>query len=106
MRDEGVWKALADGTRRHLLDLLKAEPRTTGDLCEACAPLDRCTVMKHLEVLVGAGLVVAQKQGRQRINHINPAPLHSIVERWVSGHTALLAEAAFRLKRISEDQKS
>lgn len=105
MRDEAVWRALADGTRRQLLDLLKTEPRTTGDLCDACAPLDRCTVMKHLEILVSAGLVVPQKQGRQRINHINAAPLHSIVERWVSGHTALLAESAFRLKRFVEDQE-
>jgi DNA-binding transcriptional ArsR family regulator len=104
MRDEAVWKALADGTRRHLLDLLKGEPRTTGALCDACPALDRCTVMKHLDVLVAAGLVVSQKQGRNRVNHINPAPLHSIVERWVTGHTALLADSAFRLKRLVEDQ--
>lgn len=105
MRDDQVWKALADDTRRRLLDLLKDEPRTTGDLCVACAPLDRCTVMKHLDVLVDAGLVVAQKQGRSRINYLNPAPLHAIVERWVTGHTARLADAAFRLKRLAEDQK-
>lgn len=105
MREEQIWKALADGTRRHLLDLLKAEPMTTGALCEANPKLDRCTIMKHLEVLTAAGLVSAQKQGRTRVNHINPAPLHSIVERWVSGHTALLADSAFRLKRLVEDQE-
>lgn len=105
MRDEAVWKALADSTRRELLDLLKHQPRTTGALCEACPTLDRCTVMKHLEVLVNAGLVTAQKQGRTRVNHLNPAPLHMIVERWVSGHTALLADSAFRLKRLVENQE-
>jgi len=104
MQEEAIWKALADQTRRRLLDELKHEPRTTGDLCNAFPDLDRCTVMKHLEVLVAAGLVLAQKQGRNRVNHLNPAPLHAIVERWVSGHTALLANAAFRLKALSESQ--
>jgi len=102
VRDE-VWKALADPRRRELLDCLKDNPLTTGDLCDAIPDLDRCTVMKHLEVLVRAGLVVVERRGRTRLNYLNPAPLHEIVERWVSGHTAQMAQAGRRLKALSEN---
>ena len=94
---------MADPTRRELLDQIKGEPRTTGELVERMARLDRCTVMKHLEILVKANLVVVERRGVHRYNHINPAPLHEIVERWVSGHTARMANAAFRLQRIAEE---
>lgn len=100
---EEVWKALADPTRRQILDLLKAEPRSTGELCDACANLDRCTVMKHLELLVRSRLVTVERRGRTRINHLNPLPLHQIVEKWVSGHTAQLAMTAQRIKTLSEE---
>ncbi|MBX3114079.1 MAG: helix-turn-helix transcriptional regulator [Fimbriimonadaceae bacterium] len=102
MHDE-VWRALADPTRRHLLDLLKAEPRSTGALCEACPKLDRCTVMKHLEILVQSHLVTVERRGRSRINHLNPLPLHQIVEKWISGHTAQLALTAQKIKILSEE---
>lgn len=99
---EDVWKALADPTRRTILDRLKEEPQTTGQLCEAFPALDRCTVMKHLEVLVQAHLVVSVRRGRQRFNFLNPPPLQEIVERWVKGHTARVASAALRLKERVE----
>gem|GEM_PF-4120845 len=63
-------------------------PKTTGDLCSNVAGLDRCTVMKYLDVLVNAGLVVVERRGRSRYNYLNPAPLHAVVERWLTGHTA------------------
>lgn len=99
---EDVWKALADPTRRAILDRLKEDPRTTGALCEAFPALDRCTVMKHLEVLVQAHLVVSERRGRQRFNHLNPAPLQEIVERWVKGHTSRVASAALRFRERVE----
>jgi DNA-binding transcriptional ArsR family regulator len=101
-----VWKALADPTRRAILDALKKEPRATGELCSAFPTLDRCTVMKHLEVLAETGLVVSERQGRQRLNYLNPAPLQEIVERWVSGHTAVMASAALKLKRLVEEKNA
>ncbi len=104
MHDE-VWKALSDSSRRGILDELKIEPKTTRELCAAFPKLDRCTVMKHLGVLVNAGLVISERRGRERYNHINSATLHSIVERWVSGHTARLAESAFRLKNLAESMQ-
>lgn len=99
---EDVWKALADPTRRALLDELRDQARTTGELCAAFPALDRCTVMKHLETLTRAGLVLPRKQGRTRLNYLNPVPLQQIVERWVAGHTARAADAALRLKRVVE----
>jgi DNA-binding transcriptional ArsR family regulator len=101
-----VWKALADPTRRAILDELKAAPRTTGDLCQAFQSLDRCTVMKHLDVLSDAGLVVSERDGRRRLNYLNPAPLQEIVERWVSGHTAAMASAALKLRRLVEEKNA
>jgi DNA-binding transcriptional ArsR family regulator len=58
-----------------MLDLLKTGPRTTGELCEHFAELDRCTVMQHLGVLEAAELVIVQRRGRQRWNYLNPIPL-------------------------------
>jgi DNA-binding transcriptional ArsR family regulator len=101
-----VWKALSDPTRRAILDELKRQPRATGELCDAFPALDRCTVMKHLNVLASAGLVVSQRFGRKRLNHLNPAPLQEIVERWVSGHTAVMASAALKLKRVVEEKNA
>lgn len=93
--EDGVFKALASPTRRRLLDLLKDQPRTTGDLCQQFGDLDRCTVMQHLRVLEGAGLVIAQRKGRERWNHLDPLPIKHIHDRWISeyatGAVALLS---------------
>ena len=83
-----VFKALASPTRRRLLDLLKDEPRTTGDLCRRVAELDRCTVMQHLRVLEQAGLVIAQRRGRERWNHLDPLPIKQIHDRWIGAYAA------------------
>jgi len=99
---DGIWKALADPHRRTILDLLNVGSKSTGEICELLSHLDRCTVMKHLEVLVRANLVLVERRGRTRLNFLNPLPLHEIVERWVSGHTARLAQGAFRLKSVVE----
>jgi DNA-binding transcriptional ArsR family regulator len=86
--EDAVFKALASPTRRRLLDLLKDQPRTTGDLCEQFADLDRCTVMQHLRVLDGAGLVISQRKGRERWNHLDPLPIKHIHDRWISEYAA------------------
>jgi DNA-binding transcriptional ArsR family regulator len=102
-QDDSVFKALADGRRREILDLLKAGPRTTGDLCRHFeASLDRCTVMQHLGVLEKAELVVAVREGRNRWNHLNAAPFQGIYERWISGYAADAAALLARLKRDLE----
>jgi DNA-binding transcriptional ArsR family regulator len=101
---DDIWKALADPTRRAILDLLREEPRSTGQLVGEFPHLDRCTVMKHLDQLAACKLVLAERQGRNRINYLNPIPLQEIVERWVRGYSAKLAERALDFKRRLEHE--
>ena len=101
--DDLVFKALADGRRRQILDLLKAAPRTTGELCDRFeGSLDRCTVMQHIGVLERAGLIIARRQGRSRWNYLNAAPLKQIYDRLISPYAAEAVELLARLKRDLE----
>src|SRR5215469_16137459 len=97
-----LWRALASPWRRRLLDLLGQGPATTGALAEQITELSRFAVMQHLGVLSDAGLVIAERRGRDRINYLNPVPLREWYERWVqpladAGSAELLA-----LKRQAE----
>jgi DNA-binding transcriptional ArsR family regulator len=96
--DDNVFKALAAPIRRRLLDALKDNPRTTGDLCTEFAELDRCTVMQHLRVLEDADLVIAVRRGRERWNHLNPLPIREIHERWIGTYAALAVDKIAALK--------
>ena len=102
---EAVWKALADPTRRAILDSLRVGPRTTGELCELFPSLGRTTVMKHLDVLESSSLITVEREGRKRFNHINPVPLVEIVDRWVDRHTQGLTRASLALKKHAETNK-
>ncbi len=86
--EEAVFKALADGRRRKLLDMLKNGPKTTGDLCSAFPSLDRCTVMQHLGVLERAGLVIVRREGRKRWNYLDAVPIKQIYDRWISQYAS------------------
>jgi len=98
-----VFKALADSRRRKILDLLKKEPRTTGDLVDHfAAELDRCTVMQHLGVLERAGLVIAKKRGRHRWNYLDPLPIKQIHDRWISPYAVGAVELLARLQHDLE----
>jgi DNA-binding transcriptional ArsR family regulator len=102
-KQERVFKALADYKRREILDLLKDEPRTTGDLCSHFRSLDRCTVMQHLRVLEKADLVIVKRQGRQRWNYINPLPIKDIYDRWISHYATGAVDLLARMKRQMEE---
>ena len=80
-KDDPVFKALAHHRRREILDLLKDGPRTTGALCEMFPGMDRCTVMQHLKVLEAADLLIVERRGRERWNHLNPLPIQEIHRR-------------------------
>ena len=99
---DSVFRALADPTRRAVLDLLRARPRTTGDLARAFPGLSRFAVMKHLGVLAEAGLVVTRREGRRRWNHLNAVPLRRVYERWVSRYESAWAAGLLGLKRLIE----
>lgn len=87
-----VYKALADPTRRKILDLLKDGPKVTGDLCKIFKKLNRCTVMLHLKVLEEANLVIVKREGRFRWNHLNVVPIQRIYNRWISSYAKPAAE--------------
>ena len=101
--DDQVFRALAAPTRRAILDALRDHPRTTGDLCDRFPELDRCTVMQHLRVLEEAGLVVAQRRGRERWNHLNAIPIKRIHDRWIGPYAA---SAVGLLDRLEADLAS
>lgn len=100
--DDALFKALGHRARRRILDALKSGPRTTGALCELVTELDRCTVMQHLKVLEDAGLVVVERRGRERWNHLDALPIHAIHERWIGPYAAYAAAMLSRLKRTAE----
>lgn len=95
---ELVWKALADSTRRAILDALGERPHTTGELAERFRPLCRTNVMKHLDLLVEAELVLVRREGRSRWNYLNPVPIQRVCDRWVSRHVRHVASAVSRFK--------
>ena len=100
--NQDAWRALSTPLRRHLLDLLSAGPRTTGELAEAVPDLSRFAVMQHLRVLTDAGLVVVRRRGRYRFNYLNPVPLRRWYERWVPPLAVRAAAEVLALQRRVE----
>jgi DNA-binding transcriptional ArsR family regulator len=83
MSMDAVFKALADPTRRQLLDSLRARNgQTLSELCEH-ADMTRQAVTKHLAILEAANLVATRKRGRERLHYLNPVPIGEIAERWI-----------------------
>jgi len=97
-----IFKALADSRRREILDLLKDEPKTTGDICDYFKKLDRCTVMQHLGVLEKAGLVIVKKEGRYRWNYLDAVPIREIYDRWINKYASPSVGLLSDLKRRIE----
>jgi DNA-binding transcriptional ArsR family regulator len=97
-----IWKALADDTRRSILDFLRAGPRTTTEIVERFPDLTRFAVMKHLDVLRQAALVLTREEGRRRINSLNVVPIRMIYDRWVSHFENLWAGTLLRIKESAE----
>ena len=101
--DDRVFKALADPTRRHLLDQLFArDGRTLGEL-EAGLEMTRFGVMKHLRVLEEAGLVVTRRSGREKLHFLNPVPIRLLHDRWIDKYTEREVSALISLKNELEE---
>lgn len=98
-QDDRVFKALSHRRRREMLDVLKDNPLTTGDLCERFPDIDRCTVMQHLKVLEDAELIIVRRAGRERWNHLNAMPIRDIHERWIGPYAAYAVERLATLKQ-------
>ena len=105
MDDDAVFKALADPTRRHLLDRLhERDGRTLSEL-ESELEMSRFGVMKHLRVLEAAGLVVALRSGREKLHFLNPVPIRLIHDRWIDKYTESRVTALVDLKNALEEQE-
>lgn len=100
---DAVFKALADPTRRLLLDRLRE--RNGQTLRELCEQLDmaRQSATQHLDVLVGANLVTVVRRGRERLHYLNPTPIHEIEERWISGFDRPRLQAISAIKQKAEE---
>jgi DNA-binding transcriptional ArsR family regulator len=93
-----VWKALSDPTRRTILDLLRKGPQTTTEIVNSFPDMTRHAVMKHLDVLREASLVMTREDGRRRINSLNVIPIRQIYERWVGPYAELWSSTLLRVK--------
>lgn len=102
---DAVWKALADPTRRAILDFLREGPQTTTAIVEHFPHLTRFAVMKHLDVLRTCELVLTRAEGRRRLNALNAIPIRRIYERWVSNFADLWATQWTGLKRTLEQDE-
>ena len=95
---DSVFAALASETRRRVLDILKQEPGcNVNRVCEFF-DIGRVAVMKHLDVLEGANLVLSEKHGRERLMWFNPVPIHMIYDRWTTEFSAYWAGGLARMK--------
>jgi DNA-binding transcriptional ArsR family regulator len=100
--DDRVFKALADPTRRFLLDLLFARDGRTLTELESELAMTRFGVMKHLTVLEEAGLVVTRKSGREKLHYLNAVPIRLIHDRWIDKYTEVRVSALVDLKNELE----
>ena len=100
-----VFKALADPTRRSLLDALREDDGQTLTSLEEGLPMTRFGVMKHLRVLEAAGLVTTRRRGREKLHFLNPVPIRLIHDRWVSKYAEPWASALSGIKRELEEEQ-
>ena len=106
MEDKTVFRALADPTRRRLLDLLfERDGRTLTEL-ESGLPMTRFGVMKHLRLLEEAGLITTRKVGREKLHYLNPVPIQVISDRWINKYSAVRASALADLKIALEGENN
>jgi DNA-binding transcriptional ArsR family regulator len=105
MDDDRVFKALADSSRRFLLDLLFARDGRTLTELESELEMTRFGVAKHLRVLEEAGLVVTRRQGREKLHFLNPVPIRLIHDRWIDKYTEHNVTVLVDLKNALEEEQ-
>ncbi len=96
--DDRIFKALADPTRRFLLDLLFARDGRTLTELESELEMTRFGVMKHLRILEEGGLVVTRRSGREKLHYLNPVPIRLVHDRWIDKYTERRVSALSELK--------
>jgi DNA-binding transcriptional ArsR family regulator len=103
--DDRVFKALADPTRRFLLDALFAREGQTLTELESAVEMTRYGVMKHLKVLEEAGLVVTRRSGREKLHFLNAVPIREVHDRWIDKYTERHVAALIDLKNELESER-
>jgi DNA-binding transcriptional ArsR family regulator len=104
MSDDAVFRALADASRRQLLDRLhRKNGQTLGELCQGLE-MTRQAVTKHLAILEEANLVAVKRQGREKLHFINPVPINDIAERWIGKFERHRLAALSKLKKSLEGE--
>jgi DNA-binding transcriptional ArsR family regulator len=104
-QDDVVFKALADPTRRHLLDRLFERDGLTLSELESELTMTRFGVMKHLRLLEDAGLVLTRRSGRQKLHFLNPVPIRLIHDRWIDKYAERHVAALVQLKTDLEKER-
>ena len=100
-----VFKALADSSRRRLLDRLhRSDGKTLSELCDGLQ-MTRQAVSKHLRILEEANLISSEKQGREKLHYLNAVPIHAIAERWIGKFERPRLGALSDLKKRLEGEK-
>jgi DNA-binding transcriptional ArsR family regulator len=102
---DAVWRALANATRRGILDALREGPATTSAIAGLYPDLSRYAIMQHLGVLAEADLVVVRRVGRERYNYLNPVPIQRIHDRWVARYMQPWTEALVDLRDQLETEE-
>jgi DNA-binding transcriptional ArsR family regulator len=103
--DDRVFKALADPSRRFLLDLLFTRDGRTLTELESELEMTRFGVMKHLKVLEDAGLVITRRSGREKLHFLNPVPIRQVHDRWIDKYTEHRVTALLDLKNELEGEQ-
>ena len=103
---DGVFKALADPTRRRLLDMLFRRDGQTLSELEGRLEMTRFGVMKHLRVLEDARLIVTKRRGREKLHFLNAVPIRQIHDRWIGKYAERRASALVTIKRHIEEKSS
>ncbi len=104
---DAVFKALADESRRDLLDRLRADNgQTLGHLCKSLPDMSRQAVSKHLALLEEANLIATVKRGREKLHYLNPVPIHEIAERWIGKFERSRLQALSDMKKALEAGES
>ncbi len=104
MTEDAVFRALADASRRQLLDRLhRRNGQTLGELCKGL-DMSRQAVTKHLAILEAANLVATRRQGREKLHFINPVPINEIAERWIGKFERPRLTALATLKKTLEGE--
>jgi DNA-binding transcriptional ArsR family regulator len=102
---DAVFKALADASRRDLLDRLHQDNgQTLGQLCDGLA-MSRQAASKHLRILEAANLVAVHWRGREKLHYLNPVPLHELYERWIGKFERRRLQALYELKKALEEDE-